>query len=90
MLSTKEAAKYLGISPYYLRNMRHLLLNHDGPAYVEVLRPQGIACKYSVEELDKWKSTHKWRKDVVRSKRAKTSKKRSLMGGVKGVIKNVG
>ena len=63
MLTTKAAAEYLGISYYYLRNMRHLLHDFDGPECVKVKHPRGYAYYYSIESLDKWKKEHKWRKE---------------------------
>ena len=63
MLTTSEAARYLGISLYYLRNMRHLMHNHDGPEYIKKACPTGgEAAYYSVESLEKWKKNHKWKK----------------------------
>lgn len=65
-MTTKEAANYLGISYYYLRNLRHMLHQHDGPKYIKLPRKGkqrgGMACFYTKEALDLWKSTNKWRK----------------------------
>jgi hypothetical protein len=63
MLNTKEAALYLGISPYYLRNMRHDMLNHPGPKFTEGKHPRGKACYYTKEDLDEWAKNHKWKGD---------------------------
>lgn len=60
-LTTKEAAAYLGISLYYLRNMRHLLHNHDGPTFEKAKHARGTACYYETTELDRWKHNHSWR-----------------------------
>lgn len=61
-MTTPEAAKYLGVSEYYLRNMRHLMHNHDGPKCRQGRHRRGTAWYYTVEDLDEWKSTHKWKK----------------------------
>lgn len=68
---TEDAAKYLGVSLYYLRNMRHEMHEHSGPAFEYGPGSKGIACYYSKDELDRWKATHKFR---VR----KTTKKNDL------------
>lgn len=60
--TTKEAAKYLGISPNYLRNMRHLQCNHEGPEYTVDKHPRGKACYYSIKDLDTWSKNHNWKK----------------------------
>lgn len=65
-LTTKQAAKYLGISKEYLRNMRHEQLNHDGPAYTVDKHPKGKACYYEPKDLDSWSSLHKRRKPYMR------------------------
>lgn len=65
-MTTKQAAIYLGISTYYLRNMRQLLHRHDGPKFSMVPRPKtsrgGLQCEYNVIDLDQWKREHKWKK----------------------------
>lgn len=61
MLTTKQAAAYLGISVYYLRNMRHLHHAHSGPKYTEGKHPRGKACYYAKEDLDAWAMDHDWR-----------------------------
>lgn len=67
-MTTKEAAKYLGISEYYLRNMRHLLHNHNGPKVEFIKNTKGkgnkIIANYLKEDLDVWKSQHKWKKQT--------------------------
>jgi hypothetical protein len=70
MLTTKQAAEYLGISIYYLRNMRHLIHNHDGPKYTEGFHPRGKACYYTKEDLDSWAKNHRWKKDRVKKESA--------------------
>ena len=65
LLTTKQAAEYLGISVYYLRNMRHLMHTHDGPKYQIGLHPRGKACYYSERDLDAWANQHKWRRGRV-------------------------
>jgi Helix-turn-helix domain len=62
MLSTKQAAKYLGLSHLYLRNMRHLLHNHDGPKCYVGRTPRGKAFFYNIEDLDAWAKSHNFRK----------------------------
>lgn len=58
-MTTKEAARYLGISYYYLRNLRH---NLAGPHYTEGKHPRGKACYYTKEDCDYWASGHKWKR----------------------------
>jgi hypothetical protein len=65
-MTTPEAAKYLGISYYYLRNMRHLLYSWDGPTCVQIRTPRGPAWDYTKEDLDSWKVTHKERMKEAR------------------------
>jgi hypothetical protein len=56
-----KAAQYLGISMFYLRNMRHGLHTHDGPQYIEGIK-RGVKCYYyPKEQLDKWKREHPFR-----------------------------
>lgn len=74
MMTTKQAAQYLGISVYYLRNLRHLLHQHDGPEYTEGPHLNGIACYYTKEGLDRWAAQHRWRK--TRSRVSKLDVKR--------------
>jgi hypothetical protein len=69
MLNSKEAAKYLGISVYYLRNMRQLLHNHDGPAFTKGHGRNKLGTRYKIEDLDKWKKEHKNRKEWWRGKK---------------------
>jgi hypothetical protein len=59
MLTTKQAAKYLGISYNWFRNMRHELI---GPPGVRVKTARGLSYFYHLETLDEFKKTHKWRK----------------------------
>jgi len=61
-MTTKQAAEYLGLSYYYLRNMRHLMHNHDGPPFTYVRHPRGKACYYDIKDLDAWKNRHKYRR----------------------------
>lgn len=65
MLTTKEAATYLGISLYYLRNMRHFMHSHEGPKFIMSTKGKGRRNKrialYAVQDLDKWKMNHKWK-----------------------------
>jgi hypothetical protein len=61
--TTREAAEYLGISYYYLRNMRHELHNHDGPKFTVEKGRRGPTCMYDQEDLEEWKQSHTW-KDV--------------------------
>lgn len=61
-MTTKEAALYLGISVFYLRNMRQLLHNHDGPKYTLIRYRNGMGYNYTREDLDAWAESHKWRK----------------------------
>ena len=65
-MTTPEAAKYLGISKFYLRNMRHLLYTWDGPPCVQIKHPRGMAWDYTKEDLDAWKITHKQRMEEAR------------------------
>jgi hypothetical protein len=58
MFNTKEAALYLGLSPYYLRNMRQAMHNHEGPKYTKEKHPRGTICLYSKEALDLWAKNH--------------------------------
>lgn len=71
-MSTKEAAQYLGLSPYYLRNLRHLLHAFDGPKYSMAKRPGnkrgGLMCVYLKEDLDAWAREHKGRKPLNSNK----------------------
>lgn len=60
-MTTKEAAKYLGISYSYLRNMRHLCHTHEGPLFTMERHPRGWACNYTKEALDAWSTVHEWR-----------------------------
>jgi hypothetical protein len=69
-MTTKQAAQYLGIYAYYLRNMRHLMHAHNGPRYTEGLHPRGKACYYKKEDLDAWAKEHKWRRGRVENKAA--------------------
>jgi hypothetical protein len=66
MMTTREAAIYLGLSVYYLRNMRHGIHNHKGPEFMVFKRREGMrggmAYYYHMEELDKWNRLHKRRK----------------------------
>lgn len=59
LLTTREAAEYLRISPYYLRNMRQFMHEHEGPEYQELKGPNGLTCYYTKDQLDKWNSNHK-------------------------------
>lgn len=69
-MSTKAAAAYLGLSYYYLRNLRHQMHQHDGPKYrmrcrKEVMKGKGnkgVIAWYEVEDLNAWKASHKFRK----------------------------
>lgn len=61
ILTTKEAALYLGISESYLVNMRNLDYAHDGPEYTKGAHKRGIACYYTLKALDAWKAQHTWR-----------------------------
>ena len=65
-MTTPEAAKYLGISKYYLRNMRHLLYSWDGPNCTQIRMARGLAWDYTKEDLDAWKTTHKQRMEEAR------------------------
>lgn len=60
-MTTKEAAQYLCISLYYLRNMRHELHGHNGPNYSVMPERRGKPCYYTKEDLDEWAKNHKWR-----------------------------
>ncbi len=61
-MNTRAAAEFLGISTYYLRNMRQCMHNDEGPKYtvVEHVRGNG-ACDYKVKDLIKWAQNHKWK-----------------------------
>jgi hypothetical protein len=61
-MTPKEAAVYLGISVYYLRNMRHEMHAHEGPVYTRVMGKRTKECRYAKEDLDLWAESHKWRK----------------------------
>lgn len=65
-MTTKQAAKFLNISPYYLRNLRQGLHTCEGPRYTMVRRigtqRGGLVCHYAMEDLVIWCSTHRWRK----------------------------
>ncbi len=61
-MTTKEAATYLGISYYYLRNLRHLLHAQEGPRFEVGYHRRSKACYYKKEDLDEWAKSHKWRK----------------------------
>lgn len=63
-MNAKDAAKYLNISEYYLRNMRHQMHIHDGPKCVAIKREKGygIRYEYTKEDLDVWNMKHKRRK----------------------------
>lgn len=61
-MSEKEAAGYLGISPYYLRNMRHGIHTHEGPPFTfKRGYHNGVQTVYYQHELDTWKASHKFR-----------------------------
>lgn len=51
---TRDAAKYLGISYYTLRNLRHDGL---GPNCSPADIPQGLGWFYVKEDLDAWKAS---------------------------------
>lgn len=51
---TREAARYLGISYYYLRNLRHEGL---GPNCSPADTPRGPGWFYVKEDLDAWKAS---------------------------------
>ncbi len=61
-MSTREAAKYLGISYYYLRNLRHCMHNDPGPEYTEKRYLRGEGYSYTKEALDAWAKSRVWRK----------------------------
>ncbi len=61
MYTTRQAAKYLGISFYYLRNMRRFELNHEGPIGFQVKTRYGLNYQYTKEALDAWAAKHNWR-----------------------------
>lgn len=63
-LTTKQAAEYLGLSYYYLRNMRHGLHNFEGPRFTFDKHPRGLACYYLLEDLKNWKAQHPFRKKI--------------------------
>lgn len=62
-MNSRQAARYLGLSIYYLRNMRHLLHAHEGPDHTMVKRTfgrgGGMTPEYTKEALDDWASKHK-------------------------------
>jgi hypothetical protein len=49
--NTKQAAKYVDLSPQYLEIARH---KGGGPAYVKLAR----AVRYRLEDLDSWMESH--------------------------------
>lgn len=61
-MNTKQAAKYLGISYYYLRNLRHDMHEHSGPEYTTEPHAKGTQAVYTQEALDAWKATHPFRR----------------------------
>lgn len=65
-MTTKQAAEYLGISKYYLRNLRHGLHTYEGPKCRQGKHPRGYAWYYTKEDLDNWKKTHAF-KDKTRN-----------------------
>lgn len=58
-MNTPDAAFYLGISEYYLRNMRHLMHKHEGPEYTVEKVKNRTMCLYTKEALDKWDQQHR-------------------------------
>jgi hypothetical protein len=78
-MTTPEAAKYLGISYYYLRNMRHLLYTWDGPNCTQIKHPRGMAWDYTKEDLDSWKNNHKEKMKEARLSNLATKKSGKLV-----------
>lgn len=63
MLTTRQAAEFLRISVYYLRNMRQGQHNHDGPTYLMLPgRRNSLTAFYNKELLLEWAKLHKWKK----------------------------
>lgn len=63
-MKSPQAAAFLGISPFYLRNMRHELHTHNGPRYTQCHDSGGrVYYDYAEADLKAWALTHSWRKD---------------------------
>lgn len=54
MLTTRQAAEYLGLSHNYLRNMRQNQCKYEAPKHTIVFTPTGFTCYYKQSDLDKW------------------------------------
>lgn len=76
-MNTKEAAEYLKLSHWYLRNMRQHMHGWHGPSFTYTKGRGGNHCVYTKEGLDSWaRSTADLRSKGRKGKR--TSKKTQL------------
>jgi hypothetical protein len=68
-MKTKEAAKLLGISSFYLRNLRHGLHPYAGPKCEPVSNDRGFMYwDYKEEDLRAWREEHPFRRVKLRRK----------------------
>lgn len=61
-LNTKQAAAFLGVSYYYLRNLRQGLHPHDGPKCTPIGANPIKDYEYEIPALQEWAAKHTWRK----------------------------